>query len=129
MPGPASEEPKLNSYAELWVWSVKEECLSKLILFGENSLRRAVSNFLEHFHNAIIRAGTLLPFPPARLHLQIRSPQFGVTSGSVACSSSTAAPHEILLPYGFLLQFCSISGAGEQTLGNRAFWCRTPETP
>ena len=30
--------------------SIKEECLSKLILFGENSLRRVVSEFLEHFH-------------------------------------------------------------------------------
>jgi putative transposase len=29
---------------------VKEECLSKLILFGEGSLRRAVTEFIEHFH-------------------------------------------------------------------------------
>jgi hypothetical protein len=27
-----------NAYAERWVRSVKEECLSKLILFGEASL-------------------------------------------------------------------------------------------
>jgi hypothetical protein len=31
----------LNAYAERWVRSVKEECLSKVILFGERSLRRA----------------------------------------------------------------------------------------
>ena len=30
--------------------SIKEECLSKLILFGETSLRRVVSDFLEHYH-------------------------------------------------------------------------------
>ena len=30
--------------------SIKEECLSQLILFVENSLRRVVSDFLEHFH-------------------------------------------------------------------------------
>ena len=30
--------------------SIKEEWLSQLILFGENSLRRVVSDFLEHFH-------------------------------------------------------------------------------
>ena len=40
----------LNAYAERWVRSVKEECLSKLILFGEGSLRRAVTEFIEHFH-------------------------------------------------------------------------------
>ena len=40
----------MNSYAERWVRSIKEECLSRLILFGENSLRRVVSNYLEHYH-------------------------------------------------------------------------------
>jgi putative transposase len=45
-----ARSPNLNSYAERWVRSVKEECLSKLILFGEDSLRRAVTEFIEHFH-------------------------------------------------------------------------------
>jgi putative transposase len=35
---------------ERWVRSVKEECLSKVILFGERSLRRALSNYVDHFH-------------------------------------------------------------------------------
>jgi len=67
-----------------------------LILFGETSLRREVSNFMSTFiMNAIIRARTICSYsPPARLHLQLRSPQFVVTSGSVACSSTAAAPHE-----------------------------------
>ena len=30
--------------------SVKEECLSKLILFGVGSLRRALENYLPHYH-------------------------------------------------------------------------------
>jgi putative transposase len=45
-----ARSPNLNAYAERWVRSVKEECLSKVILFGERSLRRALSNFLDHFH-------------------------------------------------------------------------------
>jgi hypothetical protein len=32
------------------VRSAKEECLSKLILFGEVSLRRALIEFIDHFH-------------------------------------------------------------------------------
>jgi hypothetical protein len=36
--------------SERWVRSVKEECLSKLILFGERSLRRALREYVEHFH-------------------------------------------------------------------------------
>jgi hypothetical protein len=42
--------PNLNAYAERWVRSVKEECLSKVILFGEISLRRALAEYVEHYH-------------------------------------------------------------------------------
>jgi putative transposase len=45
-----ARSPNLNAYAERWVRSVKEECLSKVILFGERSLRRALRNFVDHFH-------------------------------------------------------------------------------
>jgi transposase InsO family protein len=41
--------PNLNAFAERWVRSVKEECLSKLILFGESSLRTALTQFQEHY--------------------------------------------------------------------------------
>ena len=33
-----------------WPYAVKEECLSKVILFGERSLRRALSEYVDHFH-------------------------------------------------------------------------------
>jgi transposase InsO family protein len=45
-----ARSPNLNAYAERWVRSVKEEALSKLILFGEASLRRTLSEYLVHFH-------------------------------------------------------------------------------
>src|SRR5438067_289185 len=43
--------PNLNAYAERWVRSVKEECLSRLILFGEASLRHALAQYMAHFHH------------------------------------------------------------------------------
>jgi putative transposase len=43
--------PNLNAYAERWVRSVKEECLSRLLLFGEASLRHALTQYGEHFHS------------------------------------------------------------------------------
>src|ERR1700674_1864659 len=49
LPLPA-QSPNLNAYAERWVRSVKEECLSKIILFGERSLRRALSEYVAHYH-------------------------------------------------------------------------------
>ena len=47
-----ARSPNLNAYAERWVKSVKEECLSKLILFGEVSLKRALRQYLTHYKYA-----------------------------------------------------------------------------
>src|SRR5216683_808454 len=59
--------PNLNAFAERWVRSVKEECLSKLILFGEASLRRALTQFQEHYHSERNHQGkgNVLLFPRA----------------------------------------------------------------
>jgi hypothetical protein len=62
-----ARSPNLNAYAERWVKSVKEEVLSKLILLGEASLRRALSEYLEHFHTERNHQGkgNVLLFPTA----------------------------------------------------------------
>jgi putative transposase len=45
-----ARSPNLNAFAERWVRSVKQECVSKLILFGEASLRRALTQYVTHYH-------------------------------------------------------------------------------
>ena len=59
--------PNLNAFAERWVRSVKEECLSKLILFGESSLRTALTQFQEHYLSERNHQGkgNVLLFPAA----------------------------------------------------------------
>ncbi len=42
--------PNLNAHAERWVRSVKEEALSKLILFGEDALRQVLNEYANHYH-------------------------------------------------------------------------------
>jgi len=44
------QSPNLNAYAERWVRSVKEECLSRVILFGEDSLRHVLNEYVDHYH-------------------------------------------------------------------------------
>jgi hypothetical protein len=44
-----STETRL-AYAERWVRSVKQECLSKLVLFGEGPLRRSLSEYTACYH-------------------------------------------------------------------------------
>jgi putative transposase len=43
------KSPNLNAHIERFMRSIKEECLDRLILFGEESLRNAVSEFLAHY--------------------------------------------------------------------------------
>lgn len=42
--------PNLNAHIERFMKSLKSEALSRMIFFGEKSLRRAVTAFLEHYH-------------------------------------------------------------------------------
>jgi putative transposase len=42
--------PNLNAIAERFVRSVKEEAVSRFILFGENSLRYVLKEYLMHYH-------------------------------------------------------------------------------
>lgn len=42
--------PDLNSYIERYMKSLKSEALSRMISFGERSLRRTVTAFLAHYH-------------------------------------------------------------------------------
>ena len=60
-----ARSPNLNAFAERWVRSVKQECLSKLILFGEQSLRKALTQYVTHYHEERNHQGkqNILLFP------------------------------------------------------------------
>jgi transposase InsO family protein len=45
-----ARSPNLNAHLERWNRSVKEECLSRIILFGEASLRHVLTCYVDHFH-------------------------------------------------------------------------------
>jgi len=42
--------PNLNAHTERFVRTIKESCLERMILFGEGSLRKAIREFVEHYH-------------------------------------------------------------------------------
>jgi hypothetical protein len=44
------QAPNCNAYAERFVLSINSECLRRMIIFGEASLRRAVQTYLHHYH-------------------------------------------------------------------------------
>jgi putative transposase len=42
--------PNLNAYAERFIRSIKSECLNRMIFIGQASLRRAVAEYIDHYH-------------------------------------------------------------------------------
>ena len=42
--------PNANAHAERFVRSIKEECLDRVIPFGERHFRRVVAEFVTHYH-------------------------------------------------------------------------------
>lgn len=55
----------MKGFAGKWVRSAKQECLSKLILFGGAALRQALTEYTEHYHRERNHQGkgNLLLFP------------------------------------------------------------------
>jgi putative transposase len=60
--------PNLHAYAERWVRSVKDEALSRVILFGEASLRHVLTQYVDHVHHERNHQGkgNVLLFPAVR---------------------------------------------------------------
>jgi putative transposase len=60
--------PWLNAFAERWIQSVKTEVLSRMILFGEKSLRYVLTEYLAHYHTERPHQGkgNVMLFPSAQ---------------------------------------------------------------
>lgn len=67
-----ARSPNLNAICERWIRSVKEECLSKLILFGERSLRHSLEQYVVHHQHERNHQGkdNVVLFPVAEDRIQ-----------------------------------------------------------
>jgi hypothetical protein len=62
------QAPNANAYAERFVRSINEECLDQLIPIGERHFRRAVAEYVAHYHHERNHQGIenrLIAGPPA----------------------------------------------------------------
>ena len=73
------KSPNLNPHAERFVRSIKEECLSRMILFTEDQMRYVVKHYSEHYHHERNHQGldNVIPLP---------GPGVGADSGTVNMS-------------------------------------------
>ena len=70
--------PNLNAYMERFMRSLKSESLSRMIFFGENSLRRAIAAFLDHYHVERNHQGLLNQIPEP-------GDEVGQVAGKIEC--------------------------------------------
>jgi len=70
--------PNLSPNLERFMRSIKEECLERILFFGEKSLQNAVADFLVHYHQERNHQG---------LNNQLIRPgnEAGCITGDVAC--------------------------------------------
>lgn len=63
----AVRAPNMNAFSERFVRTIKDECLSRMICFGEGMLRRALTEFVAHYHEERPHQGigNVIPKPAA----------------------------------------------------------------
>jgi transposase InsO family protein len=68
--------PNANAYAERFVRSIREECLDRLMLFGERRLLRVLDEFVAHYHGERNHQGLgndlIAPEPRSLAGIQVR---------------------------------------------------------
>ena len=72
------QSPNCNAHLERFFRSLKEEALSRIILFGETALRNATTEFLLHYHGERAHQGL-------DHQILIPGPEVGQAVGVIAC--------------------------------------------
>ena len=71
--------PNLNAFCERFMRTMKSECQNKMIFYGEDSLRRALKEFTEHYHTERNHQGI-------GNEIIARGHEVGRTSGEIQCN-------------------------------------------
>ena len=98
-----ARSPNLNAYAERFVLSIKSECLDRIVPLGEGHLRRAIGEYLVHYHgerNHQGLANVLLKGAPTPAN----------ANGSGASTRTSRWPAELLPPRRGLIGLDRILG-------------------
>ena len=87
LPAPS---PNLNAFAERFVRSIKDECLSRVAPLGEGRLRRLVHEYVKHYHRERnIRGVTTSCLSEHRRHSPVVERPFDDGHGWEECSTFT----------------------------------------
>ncbi len=71
----------MNAIAKRFVKAIKDECLSRMVFFGDGMLHKAITEFVEHYHterkhqglgNRLLQPGPSLPVTEGTVHRHVR---------------------------------------------------------
>jgi transposase InsO family protein len=88
------QAPNMNAFAERWVLSVKSECLNQMILFGEDSLQRALMEYGAHFHTERPHQGIGNELIESHRRRRHRALESSSANDSAGCSAATNVRRE-----------------------------------
>src|ERR1700737_4107140 len=96
-----------NSFAERFVRSIKEECLSRMLFFGPAPLQHAVRQFMAHYHTERNHQGleNRLPQPGSITALPHRL--YNADSTSEECLATATGPQADECRFLFFAQSAS----------------------
>ena len=100
--------PNLNAYAERFVRTIKEDCLDRMILFGEQSLRNSVQHFSAYYHFERNHQG---------LGNRIITPDDRPHYGNDTMPATTRRPPQLLLPRGGVIALFGHNAVSKNRIG------------
>jgi putative transposase len=77
-----ARSPNLNAYSERFVLSIKSECHDRIVPLGEGHLRRAISEYVAHYHAERFHQGL-----GGQLIKKVSSANDNTSTGKVVCRS------------------------------------------
>ena len=96
-----ARSPNLNAYAERFVRTIREGCVDRVVLIGEGSLHRAVSQFLAHYHAERNHRGWATRSFGRSFRSFLVQGMCSVESGWATCSDITTAQQRECLSVNF----------------------------
>ncbi|MBP2328738.1 transposase InsO family protein [Kibdelosporangium banguiense] len=95
----APQAPRMNTFAERWIGSVRRECTDRILITGERHLRHLLDVYIAHHNTGRSHQcdGMLLRAPddvPNMIPFPAKSARSDADSISADCSTNTDPPHE-----------------------------------
>ena len=92
--------PNCNAYAERFVRSIKEECLNRIVPLGEWHLRKALAEYVTHYHGERNHQGLGNELIHRPLNGRV-GPLAGASEWAVFSRTTTGQPRSRLVSFEF----------------------------